>query len=174
MSEAKQLGVVRAATEHEGLTKLLRRCLALRFMPDTHIQPVFEILHGSSRRYEENHPIHGFIAYLGRQWVESTLFPTSAWSQFGVRVRTNNDLEGWHRQFNVYMGARPHLYSFACKVAQEADATRDKIVAKDFQRRSCEATTQRERRLENITEKYLRREITASTMLDRVANVYGY
>ena len=91
------------------------------------------------------------------------------------RVRTNNDLfEGWNRQFNIYMGARSPLYSFASKVAQEADATRDKIVAKDFQRRSCEATTQRERRLENITEKYFRREITASTMLDHVANVYGY
>ena len=68
----------------------------------------------------------------------------------------------------------PHLYTFVCRVAGEADKTKDMIVAKDFMRRSCEAMTQRERRIKATTEKYLRREISASTMLDRVANVYGY
>ena len=103
-------------------------------MPSSHIQLVFEKLHESSRRYDQSHPIHRFMEYMERQWVESGVFPKSAWSQYGVRVRTNNDLEGWHRSFNVYMGSRPHLYTFVCRVAAEADKTKDMIVAKDFMR----------------------------------------
>ena len=38
--------------------------------------------------------------YVRSTWVESTMWPPSTWSVFQRSVRSNNDVEGWHRRLN--------------------------------------------------------------------------
>ena len=169
--KAKKLGLVTAAGLDPRLSKLLRRGLALQFMPSSHIPQIFQQLRLSSQRYEEGHHIHRYLDYLDQQWISSSTFPPSSWSQYGATIRTNNDLEGWHRSFNVSLGAHPRLYRFLKKIATDAAKTMDVIAARDFSRNS-EATTQKEGRIKTIAERYLRKEITASKMLDCMSHIY--
>jgi len=38
--------------------------------------------------------------YVRSTWVESTMWPPATWSVFLRSVRSNNDVEGWHRRLN--------------------------------------------------------------------------
>ena len=40
------------------------------------------------------------FTYTLHTWIESDLWPPSAWSQFGRAIHTNNDVEGWYRCLN--------------------------------------------------------------------------
>ena len=35
------------------------------------------------------------LDYVQRTWLDSTVWPPSAWSAFKQPARTNNDVEGW-------------------------------------------------------------------------------
>jgi len=41
-------------------------------------------------------------AYVQQKWTESTTWPPSSWNIFHRPVRTNNDVEGWHRRLNRF------------------------------------------------------------------------
>ncbi|XP_052229578.1 uncharacterized protein LOC127843804 [Dreissena polymorpha] len=40
------------------------------------------------------------MEYVRRTWLESDVWPVHSWSVYGRSVRTNNDVEGWHRRLN--------------------------------------------------------------------------
>ena len=44
--------------------------------------------------------IQHLVAYIDVNWIRSTTWPPSSWSVFMQAVRTNNDVEGWHRRLN--------------------------------------------------------------------------
>ena len=40
------------------------------------------------------------LDYVQRTWLDSTVWPPSAWSAFKQPAQTNNDVEGWHTRLN--------------------------------------------------------------------------
>ncbi|XP_062597880.1 uncharacterized protein LOC134259296 [Saccostrea cucullata] len=40
------------------------------------------------------------MVYLEETWINNPLWPTHSWSVFRQSIRTNNDVEGWHRRLN--------------------------------------------------------------------------
>jgi len=40
------------------------------------------------------------LDYVQRTWLDSTVWPPSAWSAFKQPARTNNDVNGWHARLN--------------------------------------------------------------------------
>jgi len=38
--------------------------------------------------------------YIRLTWIDSSTWPPSSWSVFKRSVRSNNDVEGWHRRLN--------------------------------------------------------------------------
>ena len=38
--------------------------------------------------------------YIEANWFSSTTWPPETWSVFNQSVRTNDDVEGWHRRLN--------------------------------------------------------------------------
>ena len=77
-------------------TKDLARCyMALPVLPATHIAAVFEQL------VQESPETFGpFITYIRQQWIQGALFTVNDVSVFGMNIRTNNDLEGYHYRIN--------------------------------------------------------------------------
>ncbi|CAC5416324.1 unnamed protein product [Mytilus coruscus] len=62
-----------------------------------------------------------FLTYLERRWIDSTIFPISAWTVFGQHISTNNDVEGWHNRLNrKAKGANLHLYVMLKVLSDEA------------------------------------------------------
>ncbi len=39
--------------------------------------------------------------YISANWIESSVWPPEKWSVFDRKIRTNNDVEGWHHALNV-------------------------------------------------------------------------
>jgi len=40
-------------------------------------------------------------SYIRSNWVESSVWPPANWSVFQRRIRSNNDVESWHRRLNM-------------------------------------------------------------------------
>lgn len=96
------------ATEYKkrrGAHKFIRKLLCLPFLPAEHIAPVFDDMEDiAPDRYT------GLMRYIRRTWLTNPLWPVECWSVYGMSVRTNNDVEGWHRRLNVRAGGTPPFY----------------------------------------------------------------
>jgi hypothetical protein len=49
-----------------------------------------------------------FSSYIRTTWLESNVWSVDDLSVFGLTIRTNNDVEGWHRRLNE-RASRGHL-----------------------------------------------------------------
>ena len=74
-----------------------RTLLSLPFIPAEHIQPMFTTL---QRKAPNDERIHNILEYVNTTWIRSSIWPPHHWSCFQETVRTNNDVEGWHRRIN--------------------------------------------------------------------------
>ena len=90
------LGLQEAYLQRENTFNLIRRLMALPFLPSEHIAPVFQRL----RTKAGTQPLQELVEYIRSTWVESDQWPPAAWTVFRQSIRTNNDVEGWHRRIN--------------------------------------------------------------------------
>ena len=77
--------------------QLCKQYLALCFIPASHIRPTYDGL-GEKATTDKLQELHH---YVGRQWIEHSVWPPENWSVFGQSIRTNNDAEGWHNRLNL-------------------------------------------------------------------------
>ena len=56
--------------------------------------------------------LRDLFQYVRITWIESALWPPSAWSVIWKAVRTDNDVEGWHRRINERARRLPCPYSY--------------------------------------------------------------
>ena len=90
-------GLSRAYMTDPGTRSILKRILALCYIPATWIPSMFKQL--ETKCTTPN--LIAFAVYVRSTWIDNEKYwPPAAWSVFHMSTRTNNDLEGWHRQFN--------------------------------------------------------------------------
>ena len=161
--------------QHKDLTIYLHRVWAMRFVPSDRIVKTFTMMKQHALQHlAATHTIHQFFLYVESQWIESTCHPPSSWCQYGLQVRTNNAMEGWHRAFNRRMGARPALYTFISKLAFDADSVSDIITNGDFFVKKNKDQTAVEEKISIATEKCRSGEIKMSNFLDEICNIFKY
>ena len=85
-----------AYRDDQGTRDVCRKLLTLTLIPQDTISGMFEQL--AERATTPG--LRDLFQYVRVTWIESALWPPSAWSVFGKAVRTNNDVEGWHRRIN--------------------------------------------------------------------------
>ncbi|XP_052802936.1 uncharacterized protein LOC128233092 [Mya arenaria] len=102
LRHVQHLGLKATYERREGAHQLIRKLLALPFLPGQHIERAFIKLkdraEGSSNQMKE------LFTYVEDQWMESSLWSTTEWSVYRQTIRTNNDTEGWHRRLNFSAG----------------------------------------------------------------------
>jgi hypothetical protein len=64
--------------------------MALQFLPATHIERSF----GKLQEKAITDATRRLASYVGRQWINGSVFTPNDWSVYRQDVRTNNDLEG--------------------------------------------------------------------------------
>ena len=74
----------------------MRRLLALPFIPHEHIEQPFHEL-----RDVHCDKIQQLREYISETWMNNSVWTIAEWSVFMQPIRTNNDVEGWHRMFNI-------------------------------------------------------------------------
>ena len=79
--------------------------MALAFLPELEITPMFEIL----RQEASTAPLQQFVEYVADIWIYVNTWPPSSWSIFMMAVRTNNDIEGWYHALNRRAAGRRHM-----------------------------------------------------------------
>lgn len=60
-----------------GVYRLIRKLMALPFLPHNEIQSMFLVLHDGPAQTE---PLRELAEYVKRQWMESTVLPPKEWS----------------------------------------------------------------------------------------------
>ena len=91
-----ELGILKSYKNNSNVNGFCRKLLALPFLPHEQIPPTFYELKG----LVTDHILTRFMEYIERQWITSSFYRPERWSIFSREVRTNNDLEGWHRRLN--------------------------------------------------------------------------
>ena len=89
-----------AYSQRSDIHDVVQRLLSLSYLPSAQIGHAFRHLW----RHSEDEGINRLCSYIQSTWIDSTLWPPSAWSVHRRAVRTNNDVEGWHRAVNNKAG----------------------------------------------------------------------
>lgn len=79
--------------------------MALPFLPVDEIVPMFRHL----QQQATTNQLQRFVEYISNTWIEGSTWPPSSWSCFKRRVRTNNDIEGWHNALNRRASGKSQL-----------------------------------------------------------------
>ncbi|XP_076059340.1 uncharacterized protein LOC143035960 [Oratosquilla oratoria] len=92
----QEIGLAPACRNDEDTHKLCHQFLALPYLPQEHIRPMFERLatHASTSL------LTPLVDYIRINWIENSLWNPETWSIFKQPIRTNNDVEGWHGVLN--------------------------------------------------------------------------
>ncbi|CAF4142991.1 unnamed protein product, partial [Rotaria sordida] len=99
----KNLNLIIEARE-KNIQKHIVDLIGLPMVPTNLVRERFEII--SQELCWEDLSFKPFISYLRRTYINSKQFPITSWNHYnylGTRSRTNNHLEGSHRQLKKYI-----------------------------------------------------------------------
>ena len=117
------------------------------------------------------------FTYTLHTWIESALWPPSAWSQFGRAIRTNNDVEGWHRRLNERAkNGQLNLYLLIDLLFQEAQLVtiQARLVSERKLKRHQRVTYLRyQARLFKLWNEYVAEERSIDQLVAPCAKVHG-
>ena len=82
--QVQELGLQKAYSEDDAVYKYVRKLMALPFLPHRQISPMFVRLQVEA----ETEPLQNLVAYIRRQWIESTVFLPRNWSVYQQRGKT--------------------------------------------------------------------------------------
>jgi len=115
----QSLGLQQAYASDDGVRRLCRKTLALPFLPADAIVDAVTALQHEARHHNL---LTQHLTYIEQNWVQSSVWPPSAWSVYRQPVRTNNDVEGWHHRLNAKAHhGRLNMYQLIQLLKAEAD-----------------------------------------------------
>ena len=92
-SQVQELGLQEAYANDRGTHDVLRKLMALPFLPAEKIKLRFLRLQEKAT----TEALKTFKAYIQKTWITGDTFPPTSWSVYMQAVRTNNDLVGAQR-----------------------------------------------------------------------------
>lgn len=120
----QRAGLQTAYGQDESLRSLIRKMVALSFLPVSAVQSAWQFL----RQEGISLGIPAVITvldYFDATWMNGP-FSIEQWNHYGNRgPRTNNHMESWHRKINAVSGrAHPNIYSFIDLIKRDEALTR--------------------------------------------------
>ena len=114
--------------------------------------------------------------YVRTTWVQSAVWPPSAWSVFYRAVRSNNDVEGWHRRLNAKASRGSlNLYLLMLMLAAESQLVNIQLILlKESHRirRQCRASRTTTARLFKLWGRLTSKERTARQILRAASHIF--
>ena len=153
----------------------MRKVLALPFLPQEHIRGAFDELRLESEDGDTR--LRDLADYIEQTWMSSTVWSVSEWSVFMQPVRTNNDVEGWHRRLNVQArrGQLP-LYMLIELLHRESKLVElQATLVSDNRLKRYQRTkyTNMQGRIFTLWDEYSEEKRTTSSLLTACSNLYG-
>lgn len=168
----QELGLQPLYRSDEGTHKLLRKFMALCFIPQQHIVGIFQQLKAAATTA----PLLHFAEYIEKTWINSSSCTPTSWSVYGQSVRTNNDVEGWHNRLKVKGKAQMNFYLMVNLLHNEATlvTTQIRLVSEGKLKRYQQKTYKRmQAKIFNLWEEYENGDRSAQQLLRAVSRLYG-
>ena len=170
--QVQSLGLAVPYVKHRPTQDYIRQLMALPFLPEEHIEQTFR--HLESRAPAG--PVKDLVRYIEETWIDG-LWSPSEWSVFGESIRTNNDVEGYHRKLNGSAGNAhiplyvliPLLYKEANNVHIQVRLVKDGKLSR-YQRRKYRSM---QGRIFNLWKKYEQHKITTDQLLKACSRLTG-
>ena len=152
---------------------MMRRLMALPLLPAAHVEPVFREL--QQPYADDSSAVADLLQYMEQTWIVNSMWSPATISVFQQQVRTNNDLEGWHRRLNnvarranvpFYLLVRL-LHSEAQTVTLQLHLLSDGLVL----RRTSKRYTKLNARLTSLWAEYTAGQKTATAFLRAAAHL---
>ena len=138
--------------------------MALCYMPETHIRPLFTDL-----EREANSPVlQKLVDYIKTTCIYSNTFSPENWSVFNLPFRTNNDVEGWHHRMNKKAKINTPFYLLVELLHEEANEISTNIELlnlKKFKRRLRKKYALLNRRILKLWQEYIAGKKSAKKLL---------
>ncbi|VDI72607.1 Hypothetical predicted protein [Mytilus galloprovincialis] len=175
MRKVAKLGLKTAYDSKKSVHLFIRKLLALPYLPSDHIRPAFtEMLQTTATASPQ---IKQLMTYLQRTWFNNTVWTVQQWSVHRLSVRTNNDVEGWHRRFNG-KAAHNHLHFYKIVPAFQQEAktvsiTQQLVSEQQLSRYQRDTYKQLQGRLTSLWDQYEEDSIRTSDFLRSVGHLYA-
>ena len=167
----QQLGLKSAYHTDQAFHRYCRQLLALPCLPAEVIADTLAELEAEATTEAQ----HQLCDYIKSTWLQSTVWPAPSWSVFYRRIRSNNDVKGWHRRLNIKANrGQLNMYLLLNLLASEAELVEVQLaVLKEStiirrQRRSTRSITGR---LFHIWDRLIRKERSVRQTLRAASRV---
>ncbi|CAF3341244.1 unnamed protein product [Rotaria socialis] len=141
----KKYGLKKLSKE-EHIRREIANIISLPLVPRNEInnsmEHIIDVLCNIDSKFEK------FTDYVLNNYVEDARFTSDMWNHFdsiGERSRTNNHVEGWHRQLNARVRTHPDLWTWY----NEAKSSEESAMIRHEQEQAQKRTT-RPRKAKNI------------------------
>ncbi|XP_033762412.1 uncharacterized protein LOC117343950 [Pecten maximus] len=172
LRKVDSLGLRATFRKRQGVAEYIRKLMALPFLPSPQIHDAFVKL----KRLANTPELTQLVDYLDRYWFRSGVWSTANWCVHRQSVRTNNDVEGWHRRINT-KARRANLpfYMLVPLLHQEGRLVtlQMRLVAEQALRRQQTTVYRRiQGKIQTLWDQYAEQEISSSTFLKTVGKIY--
>ena len=117
------------------------------------------------------------MEYINATWMNSTVWTIPSWCVFNMSIRTNNDVEGWHRRLNQRLATNDvPFYILVHLLHEEARLVplQAKMVSEGKLKRDQRGRyRQLQGQLFELWEDYRKGKIKASRLLKKAARLAG-
>jgi hypothetical protein len=141
----KKYGLRRLSKE-EHIRRQIANAISLPLVPQNEInnfmEQIIDVLGNIDSKFDK------FTDYVLKNDVEDARFTSDMWNHFdsiGVRSRTNNHLEGWHRQLNARVRTHPYLWTWYNEIKSS-----EELVMIRHEQEQAQKRTARPRKARNI------------------------
>lgn len=118
----------RYATINKRVDRIIRRLMALAYLPAHAIAETYTKIRDSIKDPVVKTGMDNFLRYFERQWL--TKRPPEEWSQFKHIRTTNNPSESLNHILNVEFGEHPHPWNFVRKYSDRVCISHTKLPGK--------------------------------------------
>ena len=104
----QSIGLSSSYMQHGPVRDLIKKVMALPFLPPNQMVAEFEAIQEEVLKSKTAELVKTFIKYVAGTWFDSSIWSPRDISVFNRLVRTNNDLEGYHRRLNTRANNKNH------------------------------------------------------------------
>lgn len=171
--KVQELGLQTLYCRRDNVYKIVKKVLALPFLPHEDIEEAFCELSG---KVGVIGPVREFMDYVRETWLTHRIWKVENWSVFGRSIRTNNDVEGWHHKLNksAKKGNLPFylLINLLYLEAKEIPNQVKLVKEGKLKRRQRKQVKEIQGRIMGVWNDYNERKITTSQLLKKCAYIY--